>query len=604
MKIKYLFIIALIAILVPGLFSLLNGNFFGDDPYQYVLGARALFTGFKTIYSYPYPLISIIYFPTLFLSNNLIIWYSTMLSMVLFYLTFISFYCMVKQFGIGEIHSFLGALVFAFSPLIIMEIGWGGQAQYLSFIFSFLSIGFIKKKVLPFVFIFLSIISEPFTSVMGLIFIFLSLLYERRIKDLVYFFISAGSGAGIIYLIVHRKQMLYTPPLITQVSFFNIFNISVLNLSILITVAFIIIITVLTTLIIYKNNLKNEKKWYFLIIIFFFIGTVSYLFITPFTLSERIAYFIMVPIGVLVSMSLHIEKIKWKKILIIVISIILISVSYQAYLGDINYYKAPSYLAEVGDFINLHSGKNDTFLNVNIKNGWALEAFSSREMFYGASEMQYVIYKDQAENVLLGKIMSYSEYYYNSSQLYLFLNSGTLPLSLYSLSNSKFMNIFSLDIKNSTWDGIPLYRLPHNSSSNVLNFGVLYLQFFTDNNLSIKINSEENSSIKFVFNNSEISLTGTNITVKTINGITFEIYSKNFALRHQSLYLNFTGTQWINITGGKFYFHSTDNIFKNYRVKFVAFYYDEKYLSRFISDGNFTFAVKINNVYLFSFRYS
>jgi len=143
---KIIFLIIILSIIIPGIFELYNGYFFGDDPYEYVLSAKVIFQGFHSVYSYPYPVMGIIYFPTIFMGNIDIIYFSTILSMLFFLIMFFSFYLMLDAFDLDYISKIFGSLTFSFSIPLLSEIGWGGQAQFLSLSLSFIAVYFFIKN--------------------------------------------------------------------------------------------------------------------------------------------------------------------------------------------------------------------------------------------------------------------------------------------------------------------------------------------------------------------------------------------------------------------------------------------------------------------------
>lgn len=595
MKRIYMFILSLFAILLPGLYSLFNGSFFGDDPYQYVIGARWIFTGFHSIYSYPYPLISTLYLPTIFMNNAEILWYSTLMSMILLFFLMISFYIMLRGLGYCESSSFIGSLVFSFSPPLLMEVGWGGQAQFLSFIFIFLSIYFNRKKYIFFILVFLSIISEPYTSIFGLAYLFLSFLIDKRINDIFYLVLSSISGIMLIYFISSHGSVIYLSPVIFHPS-----SLFPSQIPIIYVIAILALSTILLMILLREKSSFGERL-YFLHLSLFTVASLFYILITPYILIGRITYFTMVPLALLFSITYMKVKVPWKKLIVISITIVFLALSYQGYLQDINYYSAPEYLAGVGEYINSNSPYNSTFLNVNIKNGWALEALSQREMYYGAINTTYVMYNDQLENVILGKIMSLSEYYYSSTNAYIMLNNGTYPFNVYAYSAPFFIRVLSLDMKNSTVGNKSIQNIQEYVTQNSIKIGNLRFLINSSGTFKISLISEKPACLRLKIENSTVSYSDGGIKIDANNGVIIILNGTYLKWRGSSLYINFTGNASFYIFE-KFTYHYTDDLFAINHVKFAVLQKDDIYYSRFINDNDFIPVYKYEGIYIFEFR--
>ena len=598
---KIIFLLIILSIIIPGIFELYKGYFFGDDPYEYVLSAKVMFQGLHSIYSYPYPVMGIIYFPTIFMSNIDIIYFSTILSMVFFLIMFFSFYLMLESFDLDHISKILGSLTFSFSIPFFNEIGWGGQAQFLSLSFSFIAVYFfMKNKNYSYIFIFLSLLTEPYSAVFSIIVIFSFIIYKKFFIRLIPFIISIIM-AGLIIISLKNPSSIVLQPFITHLSLgiFDIFNIYY-SLVLLTLIVLIVILINIRTLF-YKTE---EGKKYLPVITFFIIPLVAYLLITPYNVPGRISYFIMIPIGLITGVFILYNRKNFKKFVVIILALALILLSYYSYPGDLDFYKNPIYLEQVGSYINSNSLKDESFLNVNINSGWALESFSGREMFYAASDTYYMIYKDQINNVLLGKIMSNSQYFINSSSTYLFLQNSSEPIMVYTYNDYNFQKLFDLDLNNSFMGNISMRVLPLELKNTSIKINNLTMEFLNGSNIMINLNS---SSL------AELSFNIYNCNVIRLNSSAFELISNNIKLKinlenidnlslsSSNIILKFKNNAIIKISDGKdFFYHSTDKLFEQFNVKFAVMY-DGYYAERFYNDKNFALATKIKNVLIFEF---
>ncbi|MFP3257588.1 MAG: hypothetical protein RXO36_07300 [Candidatus Nanopusillus acidilobi] len=597
---KIFFLVIILSIIIPGIFELYNGYFFGDDPYEYVLSAKVIFQGFHSVYSYPYPIMGIIYFPTIFMGNTDIIYFSTILSMLFFLIMFFSFYLILGAFDLDYISKIFGSLTFSFSIPFLSEIGWGGQAQFFSLSLSFIAVYFfIKNKNYSYIFIFISLLTEPYSAVFSIIVIFSFIIYKKLFTKLIPFFISIISSGAILF-ILKSSSGIVLQPLILHLSF-SIFGIYYLYFLILFILIILVIILINIRTLFYKTDFG---KRYLPIIIIFIIPVLAYLFITPYNVPDRISYFIMIPIGLITGVFILYNKKNLKKFVVIILALALILLSYYSYPGDLDFYKNPIYLEQVGSYINSNSLKDESFLNVNINSGWALESFSAREMFYAASDTYYMIYKDQINNVLLGKIMSNSQYFINSSSTYLFLQNSSVPISVYTYNDYNFQRLFELDLNNSFIGNISMGGLPIELKNNSLKINNLKMEFLNGSNIMINLNSSSLAELSFNLyncngirlNSSSLELISNNIKLK-INLENIE----NLNINSSNIILKFKNNAIIKISDGKeFFYHSTDELFEQFNVKFAVMY-DGYYAQRFHNDRNFALATKIKNVLIFEF---
>ena len=582
------YIIAVLAVSIPFFSFMTSGYFFGDDPFEYALSSLVIFRHFHSAYSYPYVMMSIIYLPTLFLGNGGIIFYSMLMDIVSFIFMFAAMHKLLSSMKVPYYRSMLASFFFAFSPPMLTEIGWGGQAQFLSLAFSLLAVSFfLEENKISYIFIFLSGITEAYSSIFGIIFIFFLILYKRKWFHLAYEIISVLSAIIVIDVMGSAKGI-SIKPLIMHIQMLF----STVGYGYFLAGAVLIIMISLIGLRDIRGDRERSD-----ILALSFLPLPFYLLVTPYNDPYRIAYFIMIPLSLLVGIFISSGSLKsWKRAAVIAIVAVLILVSFSSYGSDLSFYSNPSTLSEAGNYINSHSLPGEAFVNVNIPSGWALESFSKRYMYYGEANASYMLYSYQIYNVLLGKLMS-SYYYINSSNTYILLDDGQSSVTFYSYDLNQLDEFMTLYTGNINQSALVAQKVKISWSGLLIDYGEKYIEmnFTTGNNVTMDIRSNMNTPIIFLLENSTVRTSG-GLFISTNNGVTLTISGKNISYvrnRGQSMIEIFPGQHGENITfldGHRFMMHSSDKLYRDYKVKFAIMYLSDGVESRFYTDSNFTLA--------------
>ena len=604
MKKIFPYIIAILAVSIPFFALMMSGYFFGDDPFEYALSSLVVFRQFHSAYSYPYLMMSIIYLPTLLFGNGGTIIYSMLMDIVSFIFMFAAMHRLLTTLKVPYYRGVLASFFFAFSPQMLTEIGWGGQAQFFSIAFSLLAVSFyIEGSKLSYIFIFISGITEAYSSIFGIIFIFFLIIYQRKLFHLAYEIVSVLS-AIIVIGVMKGANGLSIKPLIFNIS--SLF--STVGYAYFLAGAILIIVISLIGL---KDIRGDRDRSYILALSF--LPLPFYLLVTPYNDPYRIAYFVMIPLSLVVGVFLSSGSLRaWKRLVVIAIVAVLILVSFSSYGSDLSFYSNPSGLSEAGIYMNGHSLPNQSFVNVNIPSGWALESFSKRYMYYGEANASYMLYSYQVMNVLLGKLMS-SYYYMNSTRTYILLGYRASFVSFYSYDHNQLYEFMKLYTGNINPSALGDRNVEMNGSSISISFGeYMEMNFTPGNNVTMYVKSSTDTPVIFLVENSTVSTAG-NIVVRTFNGDSMTLSGDNISYVReggQNLIELFQGKGGENITihdGERFLIHSSDELYRNYSVKFAVMYLSDGMDSRFYGDSNFTLVysktlVSGSTVQIFEYR--
>jgi len=604
MKKIFPYIIAILAVSIPFFALIASGYFFGDDPFEYAISSLVVFKHFHSAYSYPYLMMSMIYLPTLLFGNGDTIIYSMLMDIVSFIFMFAAMHRLLSTMKVPYYRGVLTSFFFAFSPQILTEIGWGGQAQLFSIAFSLIAVSFyLEGSKLSYIFIFISGITEAYSSIFGIVFIFFLILYQRKWLHLGYEIVSVLSAILVIGVMKGANGISMTPVIFDISSLF-----STVGYAYFLAGSIIIIAIALISL----RDIRGDREGSYILGLSF-LPLPFYLLVTPYNDPYRIAYFVMIPLSLVVGVFLSSGSLKsWKRITVIGIVAVLILVSFSSYGSDLAFYSNPSGLSDAGVYIDEHSLPNQSFVNVNIPSGWALESFSKRYMYYGEANASYMLYNYQVMNVLLGKLMS-SYYYINSTRTYIILGYGDSSVSFYSYEHNQlyeFMNLYTGSLNQSALKAI---EIEMNGSNVSIMYGkYMEISFTPGNNMTMDIKSNTNAPVIFQIQNSTVSIAGS-IFIRTVNGESLALSGDNISYVNeggQNLIKIFPGQKGENITlndGLKFHVHSSDKLYNIYNVKFAVLYLSDGMDSRFNCDSNFTLVfsktlISGNTVQIFEYR--
>jgi len=175
---------------------------------------------------------------------------------------------------------------------------------------------------------------------------------------------------------------------------------------------------------------------------------------------------------------------------------------------------------------------------------------------------------------------------------------------VYKRQDYNFQRLFELDLNDSFIGNISMGVLPLELKNNSIKINNVSMEFLNGSNIMINLNS---SSL------AELSFNIYNCNVIRLNSSAFELISNNIKLKinlenidnlsinSSNIILKFKNNAIIKISDGKeFFYHSTDELFQQFNVKFAVMY-DGYYAQRFYNDRNFALATKIKDVLIFEF---
>jgi len=138
-------------VLVPAIRAMSPTTITGLDVGEYAATASSLAKGATNMFSYPYPVVPLIYVPVVLLagSTEAVFAVGSIFSAVFLILVSVSFYFFMRQVFGSDLAAAVGAGLMGLFPLWFDEVGWGGQAQFLAIVFGILSIAcyfsFLRK---------------------------------------------------------------------------------------------------------------------------------------------------------------------------------------------------------------------------------------------------------------------------------------------------------------------------------------------------------------------------------------------------------------------------------------------------------------------------
>lgn len=118
-----------------------SGLLFGGDWAQYLLTSQVYLDHQSNLLTYPFPALPIAYLPvTVLFSNSIAAAYAAeVVSGVLLLAIYLAAYRFFASLTGSPWAGIAGALFLASSPLLLDELGWGGQAQYLAIVLGLLA---------------------------------------------------------------------------------------------------------------------------------------------------------------------------------------------------------------------------------------------------------------------------------------------------------------------------------------------------------------------------------------------------------------------------------------------------------------------------------
>ena len=182
-------------VFVPMCAVFAQGLLFGGDWGQYVLTSQLYVSRQSNMLYYPEPVLPLLYLPaTAAWGTSLAVaYFADVVGGVLLVLLLLASYVLFREVVGSRWGALTGALLFATSPLIMDEVGWAGQAQYLAILLGILATWVLFRKVVAEgrerwaivagALLALAVLSESYTALFFLVFLvaWFLLVYRRAV---------------------------------------------------------------------------------------------------------------------------------------------------------------------------------------------------------------------------------------------------------------------------------------------------------------------------------------------------------------------------------------------------------------------------------------
>lgn len=194
-----------VALLAVVAHALMSGSFFGGDPGEYLLTGQGYLSGTHDLFTYPYPLLPILYIPWILVVHDPLTLFqiADVLSAVLLLGVTLSSYVFIRRLGYPYFPSLVGALMVGTAPIMLDSVGWGGQAQMVAMILGTLALSRTvgwkgiptpREALVPGLFVAVAILAEPYAAAFFATAIALDLLLRWRGR----LFSGRGFLAGVV----------------------------------------------------------------------------------------------------------------------------------------------------------------------------------------------------------------------------------------------------------------------------------------------------------------------------------------------------------------------------------------------------------------------
>lgn len=139
----------LVLVFAPILDLFAQGKVFGGDWGQYALTSQLYVTHHYNMLFYPEPALPVLYLPItgLFGTSIATAYAADLLGGFLLVAIYLAAFRLFRTLTGSPWAGLVGALLLGTSPLLLDEVGWAGQAQYLAFVFGLLALGVLFDRV-------------------------------------------------------------------------------------------------------------------------------------------------------------------------------------------------------------------------------------------------------------------------------------------------------------------------------------------------------------------------------------------------------------------------------------------------------------------------
>ena len=445
-----------------------QGLLFGGDWGQYALTSQLYFSHQSNMLYYPEPVLPLLYVPiTLLLGNSASVGYfADVLGGLLLVLVFLVGERVFREITGSRWGGLAGALLLGTSPLLMDEIGWAGQAQFLAIAFGLGAIWVLFRKVMDEgrerwslvagALLGLAILSESYSALYFLVGLLVWFLFGLRLRNLS----RAGllrAAAVLVPPVVAIAALgianaalatnVLAEPLVARVAYLPLFKALYLRFAFDSWVLLVLYPSILVAYILLWRRLEYGRPAYRWFVPAFLVAWVpQFLFFTPVVDTDRALYFAFVPVGAMVALiaaavpkvwgsavdapGARLWRTRWGRIphgrrsivpILAVIAVVTVGaqagVSAHTFYASLTYY---GYSSGVLSELNLLQSKNGSLLLLTPDLGNFASAWSSgRNTFLGPPSQPATYTRvDQQQAILTGNLLAYGASWIHAGNTY------------------------------------------------------------------------------------------------------------------------------------------------------------------------------------------
>ena len=444
-------------VFVPILAIFAEGLLFGGDWGQYALTSQLYVNHQSNMLYYPEPVLPVLYLPiTLLFGSSLAVGYAAdLFGGVLLVAIYFTGYPVFREVSGSPWGGLAGALLVATSPLMMDEVGWAGQAQFLAIAFGLAATWVLLRKVavegrerwalVAGVLLGLAVLSESYSALYFLVSLFVWLLFTYRSRILgrsgllraVAVFVLPLLALGALGLANSGlASNVISEPLVARVAYLPLFKALYLRFAFDSYVLLVLYPSIAVAYLLLWRRLtygNRAFRWFAPALLLAWIP--QFLLFTPVVDTDRALYFAFLPAAAMVALLAGALpavwtaavsdpggrplRTRWGRIprgrrsivpILAVIAVVTIGaqagVSAHSYYGSLTYY---GYDAGVLSELSLLESKNGSLLLLtpnlgNFASSWA----SGRNTFFGPpSQPATYTRSDQQLAVIDGNLLAY-----------------------------------------------------------------------------------------------------------------------------------------------------------------------------------------------------
>ena len=462
------FLALLAFVFVPILAMFAQGLLFGGDWGQYALTSQLYVTPRPNMLYYPEPVLPLLYLPvTVGLGSSIYVAYvADLIGGVLLVGIFLAGYRLFCEVSGSRWGGLTGALFVATAPLIMDEVGWAGQAQYLAILLGLLASWAFLRKVLvdgqgrwalaAGALLALAVLSESYSALFFLVGLFVWYLFaegRRLLSRGALVRVVATFGPPVLALLAlglanaALASGVLAQPIATRVVYPPLFKALYLRFAFDSWVLVVLYPSILIAYVLLWRRLTYGHPSYRWFVPSFVIAWVpQFLYFTPVVDTDRALYFAFVPAGAMVAAiaaaipgiwraavarsGADARRTRWgpvprgrRSVVPILAVIAVVTVGAQAGVSAHTYYQSLTYngySSGVLQELQFLEGKNGSLLLLtpdlgNFASSWS----SGRNTFFGPpSQPATYTRTDQQLAVINGNLLAYGASWIHAGDTY------------------------------------------------------------------------------------------------------------------------------------------------------------------------------------------